>query len=139
MNARTTTVIERDLLAWFTHTLDIRDCSRVELTIGLLPGETAGMRPETWPAVARNALNKHSETWLATKTGVKVRAITYGAVQSNGFIELVIVIHYEPATAADVAGAVKPAAAEGVVAASSPPPAFAPPDDPRCKIAGCGE
>lgn len=139
MTARTTTVVERDLLAWFTHTLDIRDCSRVEFSLGLLQGESAGMRPETWPGHARVTLNKATENWLTEHDVTKVRAITYGAVKWQDGINLVTVIHYEASPAQADDECVPLAGSDG----SSPLPSFlpadAPPQDPRCRIAGCGE
>lgn len=132
-----------ELGPWHTHTLDIRECDRVEFLIGVLPHEKAGMRPETWPGHARTTLNKAVEEWLAERGIAAVRAITYGAVICGEEIQLAMIVHYVAAPPPAAPEPNKPSA-QGIGAGDAPPPdhssppAAAPIAD-RCRIGGCGE
>jgi hypothetical protein len=60
--------------------INVRGCDLLEISVGLFTEfETAGLRPETWPAPVRAAVDRETEAWIARNPGRAVRLVSYGA------------------------------------------------------------
>jgi hypothetical protein len=74
--------------------IDLADCHRFEMCVGLYEHETAGLRIETWPPVVVNQFEKHIALWREKHASVEVRAITCALVAHAGARQCVVVLHY---------------------------------------------
>lgn len=69
--------------------IDVRDCDLLEISVGLFSEfEKAGLRPETWPAPVRAAVERETEAWLARNPDRVVRLASYGATTGAVYLAL---------------------------------------------------
>lgn len=69
--------------------IDLRDCSLLEISVGLFAEfEKPGLRPETWPPAVRAAADRETEAWLARNPDRVVRLVSYGATAGAVYVAI---------------------------------------------------
>jgi hypothetical protein len=82
---------------WETAVLDLVNCERVEFTLALREGETAGPRVETWPPEVRAPIEQRVNRWVEqNKSTRSVRAMTMAAPKYDGIQHCVLILHLNP-------------------------------------------
>lgn len=69
--------------------IDLRNCDLLEISVSLFTEfETAGLRPETWPAPVRAAVERETAAWIARNPERVVRLVSYGATAGAAYCAL---------------------------------------------------
>lgn len=69
--------------------IDLRGCDLVEISVGLFSEfESAGLRPESWPAAVRAAAEKETQAWIARNPDRVIRLVSYGATAGAAYVAL---------------------------------------------------
>lgn len=69
--------------------IDVRKCDLAEISCGLFAEfETAGLRPETWPAAVRVAVERETEKWIERNPDRVIRLVSYGATAGAVYLAL---------------------------------------------------